>query len=176
MASQVLHFEQKFLTWQRSLPASLTLVDPDFLALEHSDREVLRYRFVLTVRFLNARILAHRPVLCKYLEFFGSLKSDNHQLEVLRQVGGSSLRICVQSALKIIALMQTVLSPVEPHRHLLGAWWFSLYYSEFPSLRYLPNLLRLTDVQRSMQRWWSIRPYWYDTSRRVCFKYQYWME
>ncbi|OAG07134.1 uncharacterized protein CC84DRAFT_1117246 [Paraphaeosphaeria sporulosa] len=129
IASQVLQFEQKFLTWQHSLPATLALVDPDFLTLENSDPDTLRYRFVLTVRFLNARILAHRPVLCRYLEFFSSSKSDDHQLAVLMQIGGSSLRICVQSALKMIALMRAVLSPVEPPRHLLGAWWFSLYYT-----------------------------------------------
>lgn len=129
-ASQLLQFEQKFLAWQHSLPATLTLVDPNSLLLENNDQEMQRYRFVLTVRFHNARILAHRPILSKYLEFFGASKPDDHRMAVLRQVGGSSLRICAQSALAIIALVRAVLNSVDPPRHLLGAWWFSLYYSK----------------------------------------------
>jgi hypothetical protein len=152
MASQVLQFEQKFLGWQCSLPATMVLVDQNFLTLGNSHQEVLRYRFILTVRFLNLRILAHRPVLCKYLEFIGTVKPDAHQLAVLRQVGGSSLQICAESALTIIALMRAVLTLAEPPRHLLGAWWFSLYYSMLSSFLFLYTLRGLIDVQHSMQR------------------------
>ncbi|KAJ4286514.1 hypothetical protein N0V90_013214 [Kalmusia sp. IMI 367209] len=129
IASHLLKFEQKFLTWQNSLPPTLALVEPDFLQLDTSAPALLRYRFIITVRFLNARILAHRPILARYLELLGTSRPDTQQLVVLRQVGANSVRICTQSALLMIGLMRAVLSPPNPPRHLLGAWWFSLYYT-----------------------------------------------
>lgn len=134
IASHLLQFEQKFLAWQRSLPATLVLVEPDILRSETINQEALRYRFILTMRFLNLRILTHRPLLCKFLEYLGTSKSTSQQLAMLGQVGANSVRICVQSALMIIKLMQGILSPPDPPRHLLGAWWFSLYYGEWNTL------------------------------------------
>lgn len=127
-ASSLLRFEQKFLEWQRSLPVSLFLVDANELHSEASNQETLRYRFILTMRFLNIRILTHRPLLCKYLEYLGTSRSDFQQMATLNQVGANSVRVCVQSAVSIISMMREVLSPPESSRHLLGAWWFSLYY------------------------------------------------
>lgn len=130
VASQLLKFEQKFLLWEHTLPTTISLLDTNFLSPEHGDKETLRYRFILTMRFLNVRILAHRPLLSRYLELLGTSKPDPQQFIVLRQVGGNSLRICAQSALMIVALMKAVLTPIDAPRHLLGAWWFSLYYSK----------------------------------------------
>lgn len=131
IASHLLHFEQKFMTWRGSLPANLSLVfDPDALHTRGTDQGNLRYRFILTLRFLNLRILAHRPQLCKYLEHLGNAKLDTQQLLTLAQVGANSVRICLQSALDIVKLMRGAVSPPCFSLHLLGAWWFSLYYSE----------------------------------------------
>ncbi|PVH98235.1 hypothetical protein DM02DRAFT_531617 [Periconia macrospinosa] len=147
VASQLLQFEQKFLAWQHSLPPTLTLVDSNFLSLENSDQEILRYRFILTIRFLNVRILAHRPLLCKYLELLGTPRPDIQQLAVLMQVGVNSLRICAQSALMIITLMRAVLTFPDPPRHLLGAWWFSLYYTFNAALIIYSTLLAQHQMQ-----------------------------
>ncbi|KAF9691803.1 hypothetical protein EKO04_010190 [Ascochyta lentis] len=65
----------------------------------------------------------------KYLDVLGSPNPEPQQLKVLRQVGANSLRICVQSALDLIQMIRDVLSPPNPRRHLLGAWWFALYYT-----------------------------------------------
>ena len=130
MASHLLKFEQKFLDWQRFLPASLRLIEPDNLRTETCPQELLRFRFVITVRFLNLRILTHRPILSKYLEILSKSKPDPQQLNMVRQVSANSIRICVHSALEIIRVMREALMPPDPPRHLLGAWWFALYYSK----------------------------------------------
>lgn len=129
VAAHLLQFEQKFLAWQCSLPDNLHLVEPDMLRAGTGDQNALRFRLILTVRYLNLRILTHRPLLCKYLEFLGTAQFDSPELCLLRQVGENSVRICIESALTIIELMREVLNPSQSRRHLLGAWWFSLYYA-----------------------------------------------
>lgn len=150
LASHLIKFEQKFLTWQRTLPATLSLVQLDDLRLTTVSQTNLRLRFILTIRYLNLRILTHRPVLCKYLNVLGMSRPDSEQMNMLRQTGANSIRICAESALEIIRMMHGVLSAPNPPRHLLGAWWFTLYYSKSnmtPKLLYYP----LTPLQPSTQ-------------------------
>lgn len=135
IASDLLKFEQRFLDWQRSLPTGLSLLQPDHLRSETGDPQTLRLSFVLTTRFLNLRVLTHRPILCKYLDILGKARPDFQQLIMLRQVSANSIRICSQSASDMIKMMREVLSPPNPLRHLLGAWWFALYYSGSTQMR-----------------------------------------
>jgi len=128
VASHVLQLEQKFLAWQGDLPDSMSLIDPETLTVSNDSDSMLRFRIILTLRYLNLRILTHRPLLCMDLEALGSSTADSQRLDILRQVGTNSVRICAQSALMIIRLMRAVLTVTGPARHLLGAWWFSLYY------------------------------------------------
>lgn len=130
ITTHLLHFEQKFVTWQRSLPALLSLIGPETFSAGEGNQDTLRFRFILTLRFLNLRILTHRPLLCKYLELLGTGQFESPQLSLLKQVGVNSVRVCIQSALEIIELMRRALNPTESLEHLLGAWWFSLYYSK----------------------------------------------
>lgn len=141
--SNILQFEQKLLAWQLSLPPTLSLVEPSSFVTVSESTGLLRFRFILTVRFLNLRILAHRPILCQYLDLLGKSRPDWQRLAVLRQLGTNSIRICVQSALDIIRIMRAILCPPEPQQKLLGAWWFSLYYSKSHSRRL--SLLLLAD-------------------------------
>ncbi|KAF2496525.1 hypothetical protein BU16DRAFT_607099 [Lophium mytilinum] len=141
IASHLLQFEQKFLTWQQSLPAAMSLVEPETLHSEADDQGTLRFRVILTLRFLNLRILTHRPLLSKYLESIRSAHSASQQLHLLKQVGTNSVRTCAQSAIAIIKLMQQVLIPTSPPRHVLGAWWFSLYYAFNAALVIFSTLL-----------------------------------
>jgi hypothetical protein len=129
IASSLLQFEQKYMSWQHSLPPNFSLVEPQNHNSAGTDQPNLRLRLILTLRFLNLRILTHRPMLSKYLEVVGSPHSDPHQLGILKQIGANSMRICIHSAMSMIKLVQEVLAPPEPRPHLLGAWWFTLYYS-----------------------------------------------
>jgi hypothetical protein len=129
-ASYLLKCEQRFFSWKRDLPESIALVGPVDLEREPDEFRIMRLRVILTLRFLNLRILAHRPILCMYLESLGASHMDPMQLATLRQVGANSVQICVQSAAMIIDITSWALRHNSPPRHLLGAWWFSLYYGK----------------------------------------------
>jgi len=132
IASCLLQIEQQLLDWQRNLPSGLPLVQASDLAA-WSDQEVTnvhRFRVILTLRYHNLRILAHRPVLVKFLDLLASRTSDYQQLSVLQQVGMDNVQTCIHSANSIIAIVGHIVNSHTSIRHLLGAWWFSLYYSE----------------------------------------------
>lgn len=131
IASCLLQTEQQLLEWQRNLPSILPLVLPAELA-QWSDKDatlVLRFRVILTLRYNNLRILTHRPVLVKFLDLLASRTSDYNELSMLQQVGIDSLQTCIQSATAIISIVSHIVHSSGPQRDLLGAWWFSLYYS-----------------------------------------------
>jgi len=124
--------EQQLQDWQRNLPSVLSLVQASDLRA-WSDQEVTnvhRFRVILTLRYHNLRILAHRSVLVKFLDLLASRTSDYQQLSLLQQVGMNNVKRCIHSANSIIAIVGHIVNPHTSLRHLLGAWWFSLYYSE----------------------------------------------
>lgn len=145
IASSQLQFEQKFLSWQRSLPTTLSLVEAETINSKAPDQATLRLRVILTLRYLNLRILTHTPLLSKYLECMGNVNPATQQLSTLKQICSNSVRTCVHSAISIIKLVREVLAPSHPRRDLLGAWWFSLYYSTCNSL--MTFLLSLLMIQ-----------------------------
>lgn len=133
IASCLLQTEQQLLEWQRNLPSALPIVLPSELPLwtDKDATTVLRFRVILTLRYQNLRILAHRPVLVKFLDHLASHSSDYQQLRMLQQVGVDSLQTCIQSASAIISIVSHIVHSTGPQRGLLGAWWFSLYYSTY---------------------------------------------
>ncbi|RII23620.1 hypothetical protein CUC08_Gglean012443 [Alternaria sp. MG1] len=147
IASSLLQFEQKYIGWQHSLPASFSLIVPGAQLLDGRGELNLRFRLILTLRFLNVRILTHRPMLSKYLELIANPHSDMQQMAILKQIGANSMRICINSAVEVIKLVREVLAPEEPRSHLLGAWWFSLYYTFNASLVIYSALLIIHQMQ-----------------------------
>ncbi|KAH7083977.1 fungal-specific transcription factor domain-containing protein [Paraphoma chrysanthemicola] len=129
LASVLLQFEQKLLAWQSALPTTLTMISPASILAGSDSPETLRLRFILTIRFLNLRILTHRVMLSRHLDALGISHADSKQLDMLRQVSANSIRICGQSALELVKTIRNVVSPPDPPRYLLGAWWFALYYT-----------------------------------------------
>jgi hypothetical protein len=137
--ARVYQIENQLADWQTGLPHDLKLIslaDLDFDRLPPEDEAMseqwrrIRLRFVLTLRYANVRILLHRTVLVKFLE--GSEDpQDSQDTTLLHGVGWNSIEIAKRSAKEIIRLVHLVVqSPVtSKKRGLLGAWWFSLYYS-----------------------------------------------
>jgi hypothetical protein len=89
----------------------------------------LRFRVILTLRFNNIRILAHRPILVKFLDVIGGSESDTQELSMLTQLGMDSVQTCVQSASTVLEIVGFLVNAGEMRRTLLGAWWYTLYYS-----------------------------------------------
>ncbi|KAH7020921.1 fungal-specific transcription factor domain-containing protein [Microdochium trichocladiopsis] len=129
-ASVILQTEQQLVSWRSSLPASLKLVNADELA---ADSGVLslqkKLRVILTLRYHNLRILAHRPILDRYLELLQGSVLDPHEASVLWQISHRSKSSCFQSAEVIVNVVSTTTHSSAEHRNLLGAWWFTLYYT-----------------------------------------------
>jgi len=131
IASQVFQIEHQLSEAQRGFPPTLQLVEmADFVQEPRCPKPILKFRVIFTLRYYNLRILAHRPLLQKYLEILSNRAEDTHHLSSLHQIGVNSLRICMQSASSIVKLMMHLTKSKEEDRALLGAWWFSLYYSK----------------------------------------------
>lgn len=129
VASHLLRIEQQLLQWQISLPVSMQLVQPaDMIQGDYDSPEISRYRVILTLRYLNLRVLAHRPILQRFLEAVAGQDPESDHTSTLQQVGSNSLRTCIQSAVGIVELMTHIIQSGASQQHL-GAWWFSLYYS-----------------------------------------------
>jgi len=132
---QPLQLEQKLVDWERQLPNNVSLIrSPEellCLVSESSPLSTVRFRVILTLRYLNVRVLLHRPVLVKFLEQIrvGADNTEAQESEVLQQIGVSSLQSCAKSAGEIIFHISAITSTNNQRKKLLGAWWFSLYYT-----------------------------------------------
>jgi hypothetical protein len=150
--SRLFGMEQQLVEWERLLSPTLALRqsdefltsaqvnDPSSLALE-------RFRTILTLRHHNVRVLLHRPILVKFLDITGrkSLDSDVQEVNLMQQIGNNSVQICVQASMDIIGIVSTMVASNGTHRNLLGAWWFSLYYTFNAALAVFAVLLILKD-------------------------------
>ena len=88
---------------------------------------------VITLRYLSARVLLHRAIVARFLDHDIPKPGAGNAEEwvFLQNFGSSSLEICVQSATEIIVIIHSV---TESQHRMLTTWWFSIYYSEFPTL------------------------------------------
>jgi len=132
LASNVLNTEHKLMEWQASLPAPLGLIEAKEILSISDNRFTLsqRLRVILTLRFHNLQILTHRPHLDQCLDAIGKSKAQGSGgLPAMQQVGWHSNMTCFQAASSVISLVSCITHAPEPMRRLLGAWWFTLYYS-----------------------------------------------
>lgn len=147
--SQVFSIEQHLFIWEKSLPDGLRLINIAGLrnaAQEPSSNTAhfsWKFRTILTLRHLNLRVLLHRPILVKFIDACGGLQSDLQELKLLQQMGPNSLRVCADCAMEIIDIIYDIVYDPGWRRSLLGAWWFSLYYSTFHSVVSLPYLMTI---------------------------------
>jgi hypothetical protein len=129
--------EQELSKWKQSVIPELTVVSPDdptnlplANALDKSTIFKTRYSNIITLRYLNLRLLLHRPILNKVLNQDAHDSTTMQEDLLLQQIGQNSLQTCMQSARLIITIVQEAISESSAESSLLGAWWFTLYYSE----------------------------------------------
>jgi hypothetical protein len=136
--------------WARQLPPHMGLIHISKLTGNISaDFMLARFRMILTLRFNNVRILAHRIVLVRVCELVAdSDASQTVDLMELRDVAGNAVEACVSSSADIVNLVgYAVRDDAGLARQLLGAWWFTLYYGEHASNSLptcVPNVQKLT--------------------------------
>jgi len=99
---------------------------------------------VITLRYLNTRILLHRPILARFLDHDDHKPGSAEEWAFLQQFGKSSLEVSILSALELIDIIHSV---SECQHRMLTTWWFSIYYSEFLSIFHMAPLLTIRSVQ-----------------------------
>ncbi|KAJ5403234.1 hypothetical protein N7509_003105, partial [Penicillium cosmopolitanum] len=134
--SNIFTMEQRLFSWERSLDPNLQLIstsqldgmprDPITTSFEYYSWKL---RVILSLRYLNLRVLLHRPVLVKFIAASRCQNRDPQDLKLLQQMGMNSMQICIESAMEIIGIVHGVVSEPGWKHSLLGAWWFSLYYT-----------------------------------------------
>lgn len=140
ITSNILQIEHQLLEWQSSLAPPSSLVTPQELRGDGDVSLERRFRVILTLRYHNVRILAHRRMLDLYLGSIERTHGYDAEDSMLKQVGHRSKGICMQSASDLISIVHILLHSPELKRGLLGAWWFTLYYSQFILLLLSHNL------------------------------------
>lgn len=131
--------EQKLAAWKHRLIAQLQrrpwdTLDPDGVSVSNWDPVFDRLSVIITLRYLNTRIVLHRPILSAFLRqrgrSRGSAETVPSEDPFFNDLGERSVRICQQSAMEIVDIVYKTSRPPA----LLGAWWFTAYYSMSPSL------------------------------------------
>ncbi|KAJ5610294.1 hypothetical protein N7510_007013, partial [Penicillium lagena] len=134
-AAHIFSMEQHLFAWERSLTQPLQLIS--IISLDEMAKGQLsnyqyfswKFRVILTLRYLNLRVLLHRPVLVKFIAASANTECDPQDLKLLQQIGMNSMQICADSAMAIIDIVHQVVTEPGWKQSLLGAWWFSLYYT-----------------------------------------------
>lgn len=139
-ASQILQIEHQLLEWQASLPPLLSLTNPDEIRNDNDFCLARRFRVILTLRHHNVRLLAHRRIFDLYLDSIEKGRGHDAHESMLIQIGERSKNSCLQTASELISIVNVITHSPQPKCALLGAWWFTLYYSKEPntttSMRY----------------------------------------
>lgn len=131
VASSILQIEHQLLEWQATLGPLSTLVTADELRNDDDVSLEKRFRVILTLRYHNVRILAHRRMLDLYLASIERGQVYDAEDSMLKQVGQRSKSILFQSASELISIVNVLIHSHDSKKGLLGAWWFTLYYSEY---------------------------------------------
>ncbi|WJG35924.1 transcriptional regulatory protein GAL4 [Fusarium oxysporum Fo47] len=85
-----------------------------------------RLSVVTQLRYLNIRILLHRPVLSHLLWKRRTRSLErNREKNFREETWNSSVMVCQDSATKIIDIIHCMADSVD----LLGAWWYSVYFT-----------------------------------------------
>lgn len=136
--SHLFKVEQQLVDWERNLPSNIRLRRRQDVPAAHDSEPTEKFNIVLTLRHHNLRILLHRPMIVRFLDIIGGEDFNNPEVAVLQQIGPNSIQICVQTSMDIVSIVSAIIKPGVVRSGMLGAWWFTLYYSivsfPFPSL------------------------------------------
>jgi hypothetical protein len=153
MVGRVLSIENQLFSWVMALPDSLRQLTLQGLREEIEKSETqprlfpLKFQVILTLRYLHIQVLLHRPLLVKFFDASIASGLEPGQERILNEIGYSSTKKCVESAMGIIDMIHELVSAAGWQRDLLGAWWYSLYYTFNAAL----VIIGATWVQRARQ-------------------------
>lgn len=131
--TSIIQFGQEISDWQQSLPQNMTLRSVEALPqnTDEDDQGSLRERFriILTLRYLNVQLLLHRPVFIRSLgALLKNPKTPYRHMGSINSMHANLDRAFIQVAENTIDIIHGILKRPDHGRHLIGAWWFTLYY------------------------------------------------
>jgi hypothetical protein len=139
--------EPRLTTWKANLPEYLQVqTKEEILRNVHDGSIFYALRTVITLRYLWARSLLHRPMVAHFLDHDGIKGSGNEEWNFLKEFGRTSLEVGVHSAAEIIEIIHNAFGVGH---HMLTSWWFSIYYREYPEREKFG--MHLTDLPGSFQ-------------------------
>lgn len=129
--SQVSDLLSQLDQWQEQLPQHLKAIDPseDMLENAAASLETTRLRVLLSFRYLGARILVLRAILTHFFPPSGMKISNEHLSEWLLDSSFPLIADLVRTCLRVFQISTDLLTASTNNQNLLGAWWFSCYYS-----------------------------------------------
>ena len=120
----------KLAQWQDNLPSCLKIITSrDTLDDVPLTLGTTKFRVLLSLRYLGTRVLVLRPSLSQFLDLPGMTASNEHQSEWLRNSGAGLLADLVRTCSDVLQISKNILAGSRNDQNLLGAWWFSCYYS-----------------------------------------------
>lgn len=124
---RVVSCEGDLMEWRAHLPPSLGVKSKAeiFQGLDDTT-DFFRLSTVLTLRYLNVRLLIHRAMLARLLDHDHKVEA-NHAGAFLQQFGQNSLELSAASATEMIDIIYTM---SKAQHRMLTSWWFSMYYGE----------------------------------------------
>lgn len=133
IVSDILNLEQQLNDWRHNLPPALCLRSASNLPRQENiqDQATERFRIVLSLRCLNLQLLIYRPMLTTSLsKYSSSAEGAGQRHGSLNHMQMTFNRTQTQIAEDIIEIIHAVLTDPGLGRDLIGAWWFTLYYSK----------------------------------------------
>ncbi len=127
--------------WDRELPQELRVLSSTEVSLIFDSIDLTapvmlsrRFQFILTLRYLNLRLLLHRPILIKQFETTYSPNLNLAEANILSKLGSRSLLTCFRCSMQTIDIVTRITSEPKSATRYLSAWWFTLYYSKSDEL------------------------------------------
>lgn len=138
--------EADLIRWSETLGSHVTplqLSEVNSIAQAPVDITIRRLRTIMTLRFMNARILIHRPLLEGLLENMSSNQPDTEHIRLMRQAGTYSIKTALSCATRCISTVYTLVVGADSAEwsKQLGAWWFTVYYVFQASLTIIASLI-----------------------------------
>ncbi|KAJ9145144.1 hypothetical protein NKR23_g5731 [Pleurostoma richardsiae] len=122
-----------------SYPSDIyNLVKADVSLISEIDKIL---RVLLSLRFLGNKILVLRLILNQFLDLTGATAANENQARWLCSSGAVLLADLVSTCSDVFHISKSILAASRNEQNLLGAWWFSCYYTFNAALAILGVLL-----------------------------------
>ncbi|KAK3332833.1 hypothetical protein B0T19DRAFT_457818 [Cercophora scortea] len=130
--------------WQDNLPDYLKVISASDASASETvppTLETTRLRVLLSLRYFGARILVLRPAVIQFFDLTPPQPSSassaaasgesNAQSRLLRSSGAVLLADMVRTCGDVLHISRNIILAAlrESNQNLLGAWWFSCYYT-----------------------------------------------